>query len=254
MNLRHGGLMRIINWQVLLGLVLIGLSAIVLYIHFLIFHNAHDIFFYLLIDIGFVFIEVLLVTIILHRVLNYREKKNMLQKLNMVIGAFFSEVGVKLLRSLAAFDTASADIAEQLVMRDNWSEANFLTLRRKILRYRCQIEPSEGDMAELKDFLTRHRHALLDLLRNANLLEHESFTNLLWAVFHLSEELHYRPSLEALPENDLKHLGKDIERAYILLLLEWVTYMKHLKRDYPYLFSLAKRTNPFDAEAAVVIR
>jgi len=30
---------------------------------------------------------------------------------------------------------------------------------------------------------------LLGLLGNPNLLEHDSFTDLLWAVFHLMEEL-----------------------------------------------------------------
>ena len=46
---------RIFSWQVVLGIMLILLSAIVYYIHFLIFHDAHHIFIYLLGDIGFVF-------------------------------------------------------------------------------------------------------------------------------------------------------------------------------------------------------
>ena len=27
---------------------------------------------------------------------------------------------------------------------------------------------------------------------------------------------------------------------------EWIVYMKYLKNNYPFLFSLAVRTNPFD--------
>jgi hypothetical protein len=30
--------------------------------------------------------------------------------------------------------------------------------------------------------------------------------------------------------------------------------MKHLKADYPYLFSLAMRTNPFDSQATIQVR
>jgi hypothetical protein len=30
--------------------------------------------------------------------------------------------------------------------------------------------------------------------------------------------------------------------------------MKHLKENYPYLFSLAMRTNPFDADASVIVK
>ena len=60
------------------------------------FRDTHHIFIYLIGDIAFVFLEVLLVTLILHQLLRYREKKAMLNKLNMVIGAFFSEVGGEL--------------------------------------------------------------------------------------------------------------------------------------------------------------
>jgi len=44
------------------------------------------------------------------------------------------------------------------------------------------------------------------------------------------------------------------QRVYGLLVPEWLAYMKHLKKNYPYLFSLAMRTNPFDADASVVVR
>jgi len=39
-----------------------------------------------------------------------------------------------------------------------------------------------------------------------------------------------------------------------LLLVEWLSYMEHLQDDYPYLFSLAIRTNPFDQDASAAIR
>ena len=86
---------------------------------------------------------------------------------------------------------------------------------------------------------------------NPNLLEHESFAELLWAVSHLSEELDHRQNLGNLTQTDSKHLAGDIERAYRLLMREWLSYMEHLKKEYPYLFSLAVRTNPFDPEASV---
>jgi hypothetical protein len=87
------------------------------------------------------------------------------------------------------------------------------------------------------------------MLENPNLLEHESFTDLLWAVFHLTEELASRADLNHLDDRDYDHFTGDIERAYRLLIFEWLTYMIHLKGDYPFLFSFAARTNPFDPEA-----
>ena len=87
---------RVFSWQILLGLSLIALSSLGYFIHYFIFRDTHHIFIYLIGDIAFVFLEVLLVTLILHQLLRYREKKAMLNKLNMVIGAFFSEVGGEL--------------------------------------------------------------------------------------------------------------------------------------------------------------
>jgi hypothetical protein len=95
---------------------------------------------------------------------------------------------------------------------------------------------------------------LLGLLENPNLLEHESFTDLLWAVFHLTEELGCRTDLKNLPDTDYAHLSGDIKRVYILLISEWLAYMKHLKDTYPYLFSLSVRTNPFDPNASVEVK
>lgn len=84
-------------------------------------------------------------------------------------------------------------------------------------------------------------------------MEHESFTNLLWAVFHFTEELSHRKNLKKLPGSDLKHLSGDIQRSYNLLVDQWLDYMSYLKNNYPYLFSLAMRTNPFDEKASPVV-
>ena len=82
----------------LFGLLLILLSILFYSLHYAIFRDLHHIFLYLIGDIAFVFIEVLIVTLILHHILSEREKQAMLKKLNMVIGAFFSEVGTPLLK------------------------------------------------------------------------------------------------------------------------------------------------------------
>jgi hypothetical protein len=45
-----------------------------------------------------------------------------------------------------------------------------------------------------------------------------------------------------------------MKRAYLLLISEWLAYLKHLKENYPYLFSLSVRTNPFDPNASPVFK
>ncbi len=86
------------------------------------------------------------------------------------------------------------------------------------------------------------------------IFEHESFTDCILALDHLTKELKARKELDGLPSTDLSHLELDIRRAYERLIPEWIKYMEYLKDHYPYLFSLAIRTNPFDPGSSVVIR
>ena len=67
------------------------------------------------------------------------------------------------------------------------------------------------------------------------------------------EELENRDDLSKLPKSDYNHLSGDVVRIYSFLILEWLQYMEHLENNYPYLFSLAIRTNPFDPNPHVEI-
>ena len=246
--------MRFFNWQTILGLTLVMLSALVYFIHFLIFRDAHHIFIYLIGDVAFVFIEVLMVTLIIHRMLSVREKRSMLEKLNMIIGAFFSEVGTSLLTYLSDFDPALNTIKKELVVNTKWSGKEFSMVRKNLKNFAYEVEIRKINLEYLRNFLIGKRNFLVRLLENPNLLEHESFTDLLWAVFHLTEELGARKDIKQLPDTDYRHLTGDIKRAYTLLFREWIDYMEHLKNNYPYLFSLAMRTNPFDEQASPIVQ
>jgi len=241
--------MKKINWQVFLGLALIIFSAAVYIIHYLLFRDAHHIFIYLIGDIAFVFIEVLLVTLVIHRLLSTREKRAMLEKMNMVIGTFYSDVGTTLLKSLAGFDPNIDTIRGNLTAAKDLKDEEFLKLSRELRSHHTNIKTSVKDIKNLKVFLVGKRDFLIRLLENPILLEHASFTSLLWAVFHLADELSHRKNLGKLPKNDHEHINGDVRRVYLSLLRGWAGYLKYLKDNYPYLFSLAIRTNPFDPQA-----
>lgn len=246
--------MKRISWQVILGLSLILLSIFFYLIHYAIFRDPHHIFIYLIGDVAFVFTEVLLVTLIIHQLLSMREKRARLEKLNMVIGAFFSEVGTRLITYFSDFDPKLDKIREELIVTTGWSEQDFSSVSKRLKNYDYEVEIQKVELEYLGGFLMEKRDFLLRLLENPNLLEHESFTEVLRTVFHLTEELQSRESISQLPDTDYDHLSGDIKRAYILLVHQWVDYMKHLKDNYPYLFSLAMRTNPFDQSASPVVK
>ncbi len=243
-----------VNQQILFGLLLVLLSVFFYILHYVIFGDARYIFSYLLDDIAFVFIQVLLVTLIIQQVLGEREKRAMLKKLNMVIGAFFSEAGMSLLKYFWAFDAEAESLGKHLIIDNEWSEEHFSKIRAILQHRDSKIAIHKGNLEEMRSFLISKRIFLLGLLENPNLLEHEEFTELLWAVFHLAEELSHRGSVKGLPDTDYEHLAGDIKRAYGLLVREWLSYMEHLKSNYPYLFSLAIRTNPFNPQASVEVK
>jgi len=245
--------MKRYNWRLLLAVLLVALSALIYTFHFTIFRDAHHIFIYLIGDIAFVPVEVLLVTLIIHKLLESREKRAMMKKLNMVIGAFYSETGTYLLKLISDFDPEVDIIRKKLLVKKDWGDVDFRKVKRFFGHSDYKIDSKIMDISSLQSFLKSKREFLLRLLENPNLLEHESFTDLLWAVFHLTEELVFRTDIKNLPDKDYEHLSNDINRMYKALITEWLDYMLYLKDNYPYLFSLALRTNPFDEKATPVI-
>ncbi len=87
-------------WLAFLAVGLVVVSAALYAIHFAIFRDAHHIFLYMVGDLAFVPLEVLMVGLIIERLISVREKRRLAHKLNMVIGAFFSELGTPLLGEL----------------------------------------------------------------------------------------------------------------------------------------------------------
>lgn len=243
--------MKKLNWQISLSVLLVLLSAVLYLCHFMIFNDAHHIFIYMIGDIAFVPIEVLLVTVIIHQLLDIREKQILLKKMNMVIGTFFSEVGTDLLKVMSTSDKACDRLKKTLIVKTDCHEKQFNQKVQAVKAHEPEIDIQRKDLIGLRDFLKKHRSFLMRLLENQNLLEHETFTDLMWALFHLTEELDARQDLENLTHNDMQHIIGDFKRVYEILIIEWLAYMKHLKADYPFLFSFAMRTNPFDEEATL---
>jgi hypothetical protein len=185
--------------------------------------------------------------------LSRRDRQVRLQKLHLVIGLFFSEIGTKLLESFSTADRGLDAVRGSLLVSGEWAERDFASALEKLSDYDCDLDGGKTEPEFLRVFLRDRSDLLMRLLENPYLLEHESFTDLLHAVFHLREELIQREHIEDSPQSDREHLLGDMRRVYLLLIPEWVRYMRHLKDNYPYLFSLAARMNPFDADASIIV-
>ena len=171
----------------------------------------------------------------------------------MVMGAFFSELGNRLLQDLLKYFDNRLEISSHLNVTERWTKKDFKKAADFAYHLKVDVDCRNIDLGRLKAFLSQKRTFLLTLLENPSLLEHDRFTDLLWAVTHLDEELEARPSLTGLPEKDQEHLAVDIQRMYDHLASEWLDYVQHLKSKYPFLFSLILRTHPFQEQQSPII-
>lgn len=185
--------------------------------------------------------------------LKRRDKEIRVEKLNMILGLFFSEIGTKLLRSLAEADPDPSSLVEELASIGEWQDQEFKNAMNGSSQYTYRVDIDGVDLEEQRKLLEKKGDFLLRLLENPILLEHESFSELLRGIFHFRDELLNRDNLHTLPAPDRKHLAGDMERIYRQLSSHWLLYMKYLRSNYPYLYSLATRTNPFDRRATATI-
>lgn len=179
--------MNSLKKHIFLGIFLIGISAVIYTVQLLIFHDVHNTFFYILQDLAFLPISTLLVTFILEQLIAGREKSSKLEKMNMVIGVFYSEVGIELIKYCSRFDKDYLNNKCKLCINDSLTNKDFDKLADYIKKHKFNMDFSIYSPDELKTFLFSKRDFLLNLLGNSVLLEHDTFTDLLWSIFHINE-------------------------------------------------------------------
>lgn len=186
-------------------------------------------------------------------ILTRRDSQALQKKMHIIVGVYFSEVGTALLKKMIAADPERTKLCQDLQLKAKATPRDFDSTLARARTYACRPDITSVNLSELHELLLAKRNFLVNLLEHPALLEQESFTEHLQAMFHLSEELSSRPTFSGLPQSDLNHLTGDMQRAYTSLVQQWLLYMKYLKPHHPYLFSLALRTNPLNPEASPIV-
>ncbi|MGC9318829.1 MAG: hypothetical protein ACP5KN_12430 [Armatimonadota bacterium] len=234
--------------------VVLVIAALVLHAaHYLIFRDLHHVLIYGFGDIAFLPVEILVISLVVDRVLHERERQALRYKMNMVVGTFFSALGQPLLQRMCHVLENRDEVRQCLAIGPDWTSDRIQQAKGTVPELRLKMRPEVSDMEALRELLTDHRDFLLRLLQNPALLEDEDFSDLLWALSHLQEELAARDDLSNLPPSDVRHLIGDIHRVYGHLLREWLEYMAHLNQEYPFLYSFQARTNPLRPDASVTV-
>jgi hypothetical protein len=246
--------MKPVRWGIALSFFFLMMSVIVYGIKTAVLgvESISDTVRYLFNALGFLFISVFMTTLVLNQLLTLRDKNEREEKTNIVKSVFFSEVGTPFLRVASRADPCQKEIYGIFTLNKPWHEV--YAECTVFLDAKVVLDISCLDLNALMNYLQSKRDFLLRLLENPVFLEQSHFTELLRALFHLTDELYSRPSLCELPCSDITHLTGDITRVYDQMRKVWLLYMNYLYEHYPYLFSLALRTNPFNPDVDPTVR
>lgn len=224
---------------------LIAVSAAIYVLQFIIFNDFRDTAFYMLQDLAFLPVQIALVTLIVGKIINEHEKKARIDKTRILTSTFFSDIGTYLLEELILHITNIDEIAPYLQTDESWTARDFENaaeaVKSTVLKLDCDI----SDFEKIHKLLIDKRMTLLVIASNPTLLEHEAFTDMLWTVFHLNDELTFRTDKRGLAESDLAHLNSDAEAVLKQTLINRMCHLQFLQKEYPNLYLLEAHRNSF---------
>lgn len=247
------------RWKIKFSILMIVLIIIIYGSNYLVLGDAEHIISYIWTHLGFIPVDILIVAFLLDEIIERKEKEAILEKLDMLMSTFFSEVGNELISQLSNANKYKAS-TENLKSIKNWEDKDYENkleeLKASPVDFSADIAPEDREefLENLRTLLAGKREFIINLINNPNLLEKEDFTELINSILHLDEELEHRSDLALVNDTDFGHLNGDMNRVYNKLVYEWVYYLKYLNKHYPYMIALIIRTNPFDEDADVYVK
>lgn len=228
--------MKNLKHYLFVSFILILLSFIMFLFHYLIFGQLENTIYYSFMSLCFIPINILAVTLVFEKLVERRARLERLNKLNMLVGLFFSDIGFTLLKLITTGD-------EKLQFLD-LDFSNLKSCINKLNSHDHEVNFEMINYPELKELVIGGRDILSNLIVNENILEHETFAALLMALMHLRDEILFIQHKE-LTQDDCTHLKGDLMRVYKILTFQWINYLSHLKQFYPYQYNSAIKFNPF---------
>lgn len=228
--------MKKIRYYFIISFILIALSSIMFFIHYLIFGQALNTAYYSLMNLCFIPINSLVVTIMLEKLIDYRAKKDRIEKINMLVGIFFTEVGGKLMHLIIDSDK---DAKNYITNFENLNK-----IKKCLYEYNYKVDMNYIDLCAIKNILVEHNNLFVTLISNESILQHQIFTDLLMSVIHLRDEIIFMEKDKESGFNT-NHLENDVIRVYKNISIQWIFYLEYLSKSYPFLYNNAIRVNPF---------
>ena len=113
-----------LSWKAKFSILMIILIIIIYGSNYLVLGDAEHIISYIWTHLGFIPVDILIVAFLLDEIIERKEKEAMLEKLDMLMSTFFSEVGNDLINQLSTVNKYKAS-TENLKSIKNWNDADY---------------------------------------------------------------------------------------------------------------------------------
>jgi len=218
-------------WLIFFGVLLLTTSATVYLFHYMIFRDAHHIFLYLIGDIGFVPLEVILITMVFHKFLLRKEKHVKFEKLNAVVGVFFTRVGNDLIQFLSQYDLQYEETKKFIDVHNDWTTSDFDKKIKEFRTYKANIDTDQIPLSVLQRIIKKEESLILQVFGNTDMLDSYSLAYLFHTMFHLIDNLDHSTKNG---RTSLHKLDINVEKLYTFLIYRWLHYTKHISEFYPH--------------------
>ncbi len=219
--------------------MLIILSAAIYGLQLIIFRDPQTTAFYIFQDMAFMPFTIAIATIVVGEVMNDRERKERLEKTQMLTSSFFTELGAELLFELTDLAEADDTFIHAFESTRITDESSLHAMQELTRNSKFKIHLTEESYNSIRTMIREHRTMLLVISSNPLLLEHEDFTNMLWSIFHLLDEFRLRGDYQNFSQQDLSHIETDLAETMQLLIISWYVNILYTKNHYPNFFNTA---------------
>ena len=123
------------RWKIKFSILMVILIIIIYGSNYLVLGDAEHIISYIWTHLGFIPVDILVVAFLLDEIIERKEKEAMLEKLDMLMSTFFSEVGNELISQLSAANKYKAS-TENLKSIKNWDDKDYENKLNELLSNR----------------------------------------------------------------------------------------------------------------------
>jgi len=227
------------KYIITLGVMLSIFSAVLYFVNFLLFGDAHHLITAFGEELAFMPVYIFITAVVAEQLLWRSQKNEISRRTNALVGTFFNEIGHEIIRILTKHDSNFAALRANIQLDEGWDTSKVKSIHKLAGNYKYGAPKGIEDILEIGELLNSKKDFILILMSNASLIEKDEFSELLLSVNHIYEALKTMGDISGISRELIDHFHSDIERMYKNLIIVWSGYLSTIEKEDPYLYRLA---------------